>query len=72
MASINTNPELTRNLIRANKLDTFNDFYNQMLEQQKKVEALNKMSGYDPAVSNSYDAKSKRSYAGQNITLGND
>lgn len=70
MANVDTNPILTNSLLRPSKLDTFSDFYNRLMEQQKSAEALYGMTGYKPAFETDYESKAKKSYGGSTIGIG--
>lgn len=70
MADINTNIEANVDYIRSNKMDTFNDFYNRLLQQQKQVDALYKLSGYEPAVKGDYESRLRQSRSSPTIAMG--
>lgn len=71
MADINVNSAETVGSLRANKLDTFNDFYSRMLEQQKAAEALYKLSGLDQNLADQYEQKYRGNYSSQGVPNAN-
>ena len=69
MADVNVNQTDTNALLRPSKLDTFNDFYSQMMEQQKAAEALYKLAGVEASTPNSYEEKYRGKYTGSSVPI---